>query len=294
MKERPLPSVAAAVAAVLVLTCCTATPEAPRFVPSSDGVPIHYSVAGQGEPTLVFVHGWSCDGTYWKAQVPYFSQDHRVVTVDLAGHGDSGTDRKSWSMSAFGQDVAAVVKELDLEQVVLVGHSMGGPVVLEAALQLGERVVGVVGVDAFKPFGQAYTEEQIAAMMEPERTDYAGATVEWVRTNFTPDADPDLVEWVAKDMSSAPPAVALEAAEENYRWYGSSSRSAFQDLKVPIVAITSDVGGIDIAAVREYAPTFDVVVMSGVGHFIMMEDPERFNALLAEAVSHFSDGTQRR
>ncbi|MCE8011798.1 alpha/beta hydrolase [Halomonas daqingensis] len=88
----------------------------PRMTESADGVPIAYEVHGSGEPTLVFIHGWSCDGRYWRGQVPYFSQQHRVVTIDLAGHGHSGLEREDFTMPAFGEDVKAVLEELDVEQ----------------------------------------------------------------------------------------------------------------------------------------------------------------------------------
>ena len=100
---------------------------------SEDGVPIYFQSRGQGDYTLVFVHGWCTDMSYWDAQIPSFRVYYRVVTLDLAGHGRSGRDRAVWSMEAFGQDVAAVVRKLDLNNVILIGHSLGGPVVLEAA-----------------------------------------------------------------------------------------------------------------------------------------------------------------
>ena len=101
---------------------------------------IHYDVHGQGDRALVFVHCWSCDTrTYWQNQVDEFAKDFRVVTVDLGGHGQSGMNRKEWTMAAFGADVAAVVNKLDLKNIVLVGHSMGGPVCLEAARRLQGR-----------------------------------------------------------------------------------------------------------------------------------------------------------
>jgi len=93
---------------------------------SSDGVPIHYQVQGSGTPTLFFVHCWSGDQTYWKAQVSHFSPHYRVVTLDLAGHGKSDLNRKDWTISAFAQDVVAVVDDLNLDEIVLIGHSMGG------------------------------------------------------------------------------------------------------------------------------------------------------------------------
>ena len=92
---------------------------------SVDGVPIHYDVQGNGATALVFVHGWCCDRHYWDRQVSHFPH-YTVATLDLAGHGESGRDRTRWTMPAFGQDVVAVVEQLGLEQVVLIGHSMGG------------------------------------------------------------------------------------------------------------------------------------------------------------------------
>jgi len=68
---------------------------------SADGVSIAYEVRGEGEPALVFVHGWCCDRSYWDAQLPYFAQKYKVVAIDLTGHGESGLDRKEWTMGAF-------------------------------------------------------------------------------------------------------------------------------------------------------------------------------------------------
>src|SRR5918992_326037 len=83
-----------------------------EVVPAKDGVPIHYSVQGKGEPALVFIHCWSCDRHLWDNQVSVFAKNHRVVTIDLPGHGESGKERKKWSIATFGDDVARVVTKL--------------------------------------------------------------------------------------------------------------------------------------------------------------------------------------
>ncbi len=72
------------------------------LVTSADGIHIAYETRGEGTPALVFVHGWSCDRTYWDGQLPAFSRQFKVVAVDLAGHGESGLGRKTWTMGAFG------------------------------------------------------------------------------------------------------------------------------------------------------------------------------------------------
>ena len=116
---------------------------------SPDGIPIVYDIDGSGDPCVFFVHGWSCDRSYWIHQMRSFAPRHRVVSVDLAGHGESGTGRESWTMPAFGGDVAAVARRIGADDVVLVGHSMGGDVIVDAALQLGGRVRGLVWIDVY-------------------------------------------------------------------------------------------------------------------------------------------------
>jgi len=212
------------------------------------------------------------------------------VTIDLAGHGESGLEREVWSMKAFGQDIAAVVEELGLEQVVLVGHSMGGPVVVEAARLLGDRVKVIVGVDTFNDVGARTSQEQINAVFEAFRADFTGATEEWVRTEaFLPTTDSALVEQIAEDMSSGPPGVGLGAAEEMLRWGNDERADALRDVRVPIRLINSDYRPTNVDAGRVYASLFDVVLMSGVGHFVTMEDPETFNRLLGEIVEGSQD-----
>jgi pimeloyl-ACP methyl ester carboxylesterase len=55
-----------------------------------DGIPIHSTVRGSGPKTIVFVHGWTCDESSWREQVPFFEKNYRVITLDLPGHGKSG------------------------------------------------------------------------------------------------------------------------------------------------------------------------------------------------------------
>ena len=153
---------------ITLLAACTTTQPRPMeyvaSVSSADGSAITYGVKGQGDTTLVFIHCWTCNHEFWRSQVETFSQDYQVVWLDLAGHGLSRSNRDSYTMQAFGQDVAAVVHKVGAERVVLVGHSMGGPVALEAAELLGDKVTGIVGVDTvYTPFQYPQTEEDIAA-----------------------------------------------------------------------------------------------------------------------------------
>src|SRR5262249_875057 len=111
---------------------------------SVDGTSIVYGIAGHGEPAIVFVHGWACDRSLWRDQVAYFAKSRQVITLDLAGHGSSGRGRTEWTIERFAEDVAAVVRASGAKKVILVGHSLGGPVVVEAALRVPEQTVAVV------------------------------------------------------------------------------------------------------------------------------------------------------
>ena len=248
---------------------------------SKDGIPIAYEVRGAGAPALVFVHGWSCDRRYWRGQLPHFGRRFKSVAVDLAGHGESGVGRDDWTMAAFGDDVAAVVAGLGLERVVLIGHSMGGDVVVEAARRLPGRVAGLIWVDVYSRLEQPRTSEQHQAFIAPFHANFAEATRSFVRRMFGSAADPVLVEEVVADMSSAPPAVAL-ATIESARRFDREIPRALSELNLPIVAINPDARPTDVESLGRHG--IDVLIMSGVGHFLMMEDPERFNPILEKAI----------
>jgi pimeloyl-ACP methyl ester carboxylesterase len=248
---------------------------------SEDNVVINYDVRGKGEPSLVFVHGWCCDRRYWTYQVPYFARRYRVVTIDLAGHGISGYNRRIWTIEAFAGDVKAVVEKLDLERVILIGHSMGGYVILEAARCMPDRVVGLVGVDTLHNVETKYPRKQIKEFIDGFKEDFKGNTQEFVRDMFPAGSDPNIVEKIVEDMSSAPPGVGISSLWGYFRY---NVTEALKQVKVPLYCINSDLLETNIEANRRHAESFDVKLMPKIGHFIMIEDPDTFNRLLDEVI----------
>jgi pimeloyl-ACP methyl ester carboxylesterase len=255
---------------------------------AADGVPISYEFHGTEAPALVFVHGWSCDRRYWRGQIEPFSGEYKVVAIDLAGHGNSGRGREDWTIQSFGADVAAVFEALDLERVILVGHSMGGDVVIVAARRLPGRVVGLVWVDTYKQLGNPSTAEQVQSFVETFRADFEETTRSMVRGMFSAAAEDSLVEWVVDDMASAPRPVALGALASSFA-YGRTVTEPLQELHIPVVAINPADPPTDVASLERYG--VNVVLMPEVGHFMMMEDPEGFNQLLSEVVEEFMQGS---
>ncbi len=266
---------------VLVFGCGK---ESPKTVSSFDGVPISYEVHGTGKLALVFVHGWSCDRSYWSGQLTPLSRNYQVVTIDLAGHGQSGMDREVWTIASYGEDVAAVVKELDLENTILIGHSMGGDVIVEAARHLPGRVKGLVMVDTYKQLGTSRTPEVVQAFIAPFRENFQENVQSFVRSMFPADANKVLVERVALDMSSAPPTVALPSMESSIT-NDAKVTVTLQEIGLPVVALNPDNSPTDHTSMKRYGVS--VVIMKGVGHFLMMEDPEDFNRILLEVIENW-------
>ena len=270
----------------LVITNCKK--ESENVVLSPDGVEIRYEVQGEGEPALVFVHGWCCDRTYWDAQETHFTKTHRVVTIDLAGHGESGQNRTNWTIKAFGDDVAAAINGLDLKRVVLIGHSLGGLVILETAQTLSDRVEGVVLVDEIFNVEMQYPQEVIDGLLEPFRNNFSKAMYSFVsQYMFAPESDADVIEKIATDMSLAPPEIGLGSigGEEGYiDYFNNNALPALQALQCPIVFINSESEPTEVEINTQHVPSLTMKTMSGVGHFIMIEDPETFNRLLGESI----------
>src|SRR5579862_750444 len=119
---------------------------------SVDGLNIHSSITGKGSKTVILVHGYTCDESTWTEQTPALAKEYRVVTLDLPGHGksDSPKDGK-FSMDLFARAIEAVREEAKADRIVLVGHSMGTPVVLRYAHLYPAHTSALVFVDGLMP-----------------------------------------------------------------------------------------------------------------------------------------------
>ncbi len=267
-----------------------AAAECPRMTVSQDGTPISYEVFGQGEPALIFVHGWSCDGRYFREQIPALSKQHRVIVLDLAGHGHSGSDRGRFTMKSFGEDVKAVADATGSTKLILIGHSMGGVVIGEAARLMPDRVIGLIGVDTLENIEYPMTEAMVAEMTAPLRKDFKTGTRGFVQPMFHPDTDANLREWILSDMAAAPPAVAMSAMDDMMKQYitGDLARS-FDTIRVPVITINGDLWPVDVAANRRHMMSFDAVVLKKADHFLMLASPVEFNLELEKAVQRLTN-----
>lgn len=252
---------------------------------SADGVEIAYSTRGEGDVALVFVHGGLADRAFWEPQLAALSDRFRVVALDLAGHGESGRGRTAWTIPAFAQDVRAVVEALDLERVVLVGNSLGGPVALEAASLLPGRAVGVIAVDTLQDATRRFEPEEARARAEAFRTDFHGTCQAMAAALFHPGTQADLHAWAERRMCATAPEVVVGMMEG---LAGYDVAAAVRGAGVPVRAINGDLWPTDVERNRTIAPDFDAVVMTGAGHYPMLERPEEFNRHLVAMVEELT------
>src|ERR1035437_6083958 len=171
-----------------------------------EGRKVHYSSFGKGSKTLVLIHGWTCDETFWSSNVPGLSQQYRVLTVDLPGHGQSD-QAPEYSMDAFADAVSAVMTEAHVKRATLVGHSMGGPVLLAFARRHPEQVRALVAVDA------AFSDSQSAARSKLKGRSFLGpdaltARDAIVRHMFSAATMPATREHILRVMLAVPEDVA--------------------------------------------------------------------------------------
>jgi pimeloyl-ACP methyl ester carboxylesterase len=215
--------------------------------------------------------------------VPVFTRTHRVVTLDLAGHGRSGRERKDWTVAAFAEDVRSVVDALALKKVILVGHSMSGNVILEAAHLLGDRVVGLIPVDTLLDVDQQPAPDQLAGFVAALRADYPGTARGFSKQYlFADKGDPAFAEKVLADLLTLPPDISIAVLQGGWSY---DPRPRLRETKVPIVAVNADKFPTRLDHDRQYAPQFDALIVKGMGHYLMREDPAAFNAQLARAVA---------
>jgi pimeloyl-ACP methyl ester carboxylesterase len=246
---------------------------APARAASVDGIELHSETAGSG-PTIVFVHGWTCDTSSWRAQLPAFDDRYRVIALDLPGHGRSESpEQADFSMDLFAQAVEAVRAEAGADEIVLVGHSMGVPVIKQYAIKYPDRVAGLVAVDGpldLRSFGSAQGGGAAPAMTLEARENM----IRGMFVDETPDA---LREHILTMMLGAPAATANGAVAA---MFDPSIRTA-DVVRAPVLAIVAGTAQLpDAEATKEIVPNFEATRLSGTGHFLMMEKPEEFNRLL--------------
>ena len=254
---------------------------------SADGISIAYEVRGEREPALVFVHGWSNKRSIWDAHLAHFSQKYKVLAIDLAGFGDSGNNRENWTMESFGDDVIAVLDKLNLKKVILIGFSMGGPVVIEAAEQAPGNIVGIVLVDTLQNIETVYSQEVISSVFEDYMDMVTELRIDKVK-RFVKKNKEEFSERIISTMLKDVPKVGWgESLKNFFRWSNEECIKSLQKIQAPVISINSDQEPTNVEAFKRYVTSFEVKIIPGVGHVVFWEAPDEFSRLLEEAIQEF-------
>jgi len=249
---------------------------------------LSFDANGSGNPALVFVHGWANNRSIWDQQVAHFAQKYTVITVDLAGFGESESARDLWTMASFGEDVIGVLDELELDEVVLIGFSMGASVVIEAATRLPKRFAGVVVVDMLQDVTLKYSPEMLD-QLEGTFMDLAvNPTLEkMVEGGFIKVDLEQSYRRILSMLEGAPRTGWLESLRDTLRWQNEACRESLSKVAAPITAINSDREPTNVEAFRQIVPSFQLRIIPGAGHVVMWDAPDQFNRLLEASIREF-------
>jgi pimeloyl-ACP methyl ester carboxylesterase len=248
----------------------------PTWAASVEGISIHSTVRGSGPKTIVFVHGWTCDESSWHEQVPFFAKDYRVITLDLPGHGKSGSPVNGpLTMELFAKSIEAVRVEAKAGKIVLVGHSMGTPVIRQYARLYPANVAAMVPVDGVLHLSGSPNAPNPDRMKGPEGLKSREAMI---RGMFGKSATPAIQDHILKMMLAAPETTAYQAMAATF----AASNWIEESLPFPAFGIYADHSASnDPQYFKKIFPNGSTVEVPGTGHFVMLEKPEEFNKLLA-------------
>lgn len=259
-----------------------------------DNATIDHQITGSGNTTLLFLHGSYIDQTYWKSQVNFFSPNYSVITFDLPGHGKSGKERKHWSVQGFAEDVIAVIKELNLKNIILIGHSLGGDINLIAATSHPEPVLGFISIDYFKNAATPLTpdyQQQAGSIEQKLKIDFANTNEQYARMALlTKQTSSEITNRVINDYRNAYQPMAIKTTPEIFKMF-EIQKKMLPQLKFKLYLVNVDYIPTNEEPLKQYAGTgYEILHMNGTCHFPMLEDPDNLNLLLQQAIHKISTG----
>jgi pimeloyl-ACP methyl ester carboxylesterase len=259
---------------------------------------VNFVRSGSGAPPLLFVHGFACSHEDWRAQLEHFQKSHEVVACDLRGHGQTPGQPHECSIGHYGGDVAALLNNLELSGCILVGHSMGCRVVLEANRLAAERVAGIVLIDGSRLGGGNPDAAEAAARVAVGKNGYNAFAENLLREMFfTPSAQADAI--VARALRQSAPFGPL-LWPSMARWDAGEMDAAMAAVRAPLLAIQSTTRDAQLRRsplkAGETSPYLDYLrskgaktaIVPGVGHFTQLEAPDEVNRLIADFGSQLS------
>jgi pimeloyl-ACP methyl ester carboxylesterase len=248
---------------------------------------VHYLTAGKGRPIMVFVHGWACNASFWREQVPAFADKARLIVIDLPGHGESDKPHTYYTMDFFASSVLAVLRQEHIDKAILVGHSMGVAVICRVYAQAPDKVAALVDVDGFLRTTRRPREESEKFIAPYRGADYQEQVRRTVNAMFPIPGTEALHEQVLSEMLATPQYVIVSMNES----MADPDQPAWdlENMKVPLLVLNNPFHSPEYEAyARSLSTRTDYRTFDGVGHFMMLEKPAMFNAALTEMLCEFN------
>jgi len=205
------------------------------------------------------------------------------VTLDLPGFGESDKNRSEWTFEKYTNDINEFIKAEKLKNVILIGHSMSGDILLMMDTKYPESVIGIVGIDNLKKPGAKLSEEeskQVEGFFAMLDSNFSGTVETYTKQNlFPPPADTSIVNRVIKDFKSNEPVIAIKVLRSLLD-VSQKEKEMMQLLKHTLYLVNSD-GDTTLDSLKKYCKaSAEVVYVHGTGHYPMIEKPAEFNAAL--------------
>jgi pimeloyl-ACP methyl ester carboxylesterase len=249
-----------------------------------DGIKLAYLDEGSGEPAFVFIHGWTCDRSYFKPQHDYFKPRHRVVSVDLRGHGESDKPQESYTIRKYAADVAWLIDRLGLDRPIVVGHSMGGVTALELAAEWPQDVRAIVMVDPAPLVWSPQFIEMLTHVADATEAGNQQPRREFINMMFLPTSAAELKSRITDDMCSAPAYVAGSAIRGLLAYDGVAQA---KKVSAPTLHIAGARPLNPPHMMAEWLPQVVNGATVGAGHFNMLEAPKQVNDMIERFVDQY-------
>jgi pimeloyl-ACP methyl ester carboxylesterase len=242
---------------------------------------IHYVTAGKGSRAIVFIHCWAGNLGFWREQVPALAEQARLVLIDLPGHGRSDKPQTAYTLDFFADAVLAVLRDAGVDKAVFIGHSMGAAVLCRVHHQAPEKFAALVSVDGLlcrPPGTPAAARALVGPFASPQYLDHAKG---FIGTFFPFPGAETLRERVTSEMLATPQHVMLGAM---LGMFGPDQPDwILRKVDAPVLVINAP-GSLWNDGyehyVRSLSPRSDYVLMDGASHFLMLEKPAEFNAVV--------------
>ncbi|MDP4264263.1 MAG: alpha/beta hydrolase [Bacteroidota bacterium] len=249
-----------------------------------NGTAISYTSCGDHDTTLLFIHGWCINKEYWEPQVKHFCSRYKVITIDLPGFGQSGKNRSDWNFDEYTADIKAVIDQLQLKNVILIGHSMSGDIVLNVANKYPGSVIGLVGIDNLNEPGSPMNEkgrQQTDSFFTLLSSHFDSAVNLIMKGNlFQPSTDSAIIKRVMNDVYKADSLIAIKVLWSEIV-VSQQEQQLMKRLPKKLWLVDSDARPVKLDSLNKYCRYgCEWVPVHGTGHYPMLEKPEEFNAAL--------------